>query len=253
MCNFVAKTMYHAKRKAMKRNIITALLVCLTATLATAQFTHEYEPSTGWPYLYEDFKDAIVYYHNSNPESAKINVHLLNNALHFTDGDKIMIVRDANRIDSVVCADKTVLLRKASLYVEVVAQTTRIIIGHTCEGDLHALDDNNGAYGTATSTGATQNVSSFKDHGNVAAWQYKDMIADRRNTRTLPTIKRTVFIIDNREMCHANKNGVNKILDKEQKKAFKTFLKENKIKWKNTDHLILVAQFLETIIAQESY
>lgn len=236
----------------MKKSIVLAILACATASIASAQFSQEYEPSSGWPYLYEDFKEAIVYYHNSNPESANINVHLLNNTLHFTDGNKIMIVRDANRIDSVVCSDNTVLLRKGNLYVTQIAKTDRIIIGRTCEGDLHALDDNNGAYGTPTSTGATQNVASFKDHGNVSAWRYKDMIADRHNTRTLPTIKRTVFVIDNRAVCHATKSGVNGYLDKEQKKLFKAFLKENKIKWKETDHLVRVAQFLESIIAVEN-
>lgn len=245
--------MYYPQLKTMKRNIISAILVCATVSIATAQFSNEYEPSVGWPYMFDDFKEAIVYYHNGNPESARVNVHLLNNTLHFTDGDKIMIVHDAQHIDSVVCMDKTKLLYKTNLYISQIGATARVIIGRTCEGDLHALDDNNGAYGMATTTGATQNVASLRDHGNVAAMRYRDMIADRHSTRTLPTINRSIFIIDNRMVCHATKSGINSILDKEQKKMFKAFLKENKIKWKNTEHLVLVAQFLETIIAEENY
>lgn len=236
----------------MKRNIVTALMICATACIATAQFTDEYEPSVGWPYMFDDFKEAVVYYENDNPESARVNVHLLNNKLHFTDNNKIMIVHDANDIDSVVCKDSTILLHRANLYITKITNTDRIVVGRSCEGDLHALDDSNGAYGMGTSTGATQNIASFKDHGNMAALRYKEMIADRHNTRTLPTINRTVFIIDNRVVCHATKNGVNKILDKEQRNLFKAFLKENKIKWKNIEHLTSVAQFLETIIAEGS-
>lgn len=237
-------------------------MVCTTVCMASAQFSNEYEPSSGWPYTYEDFKEAIVYYQNGKAESARINVHLLNNELHFTDGEKIMIVHDAYNIDSVVCEDGNILLRRANLYITQAAQTPRIVIGYSCEGDLHALDDSNGAYGTRTSTGSTNDVSSFDNdgsyglhgqHGNVAALRYKDMRANRYSTRTLPTIDRTVLIIDDSMICHATKGGVNKILDKQQKKAFKTFLKENKINWKNIDDLLLVAQFLETIIPVEEY
>lgn len=237
-------------------------MVCTTVCMASAQFSNEYEPSSGWPYTYEDFKEAIVYYQNGKAESARINVHLLNNELHFTDGEKIMIVHDAYNIDSVACEDGNTLLRRANLYITQAAKTSRIVIGYSCEGDLHALDDSNGAYGTRTSTGSTNDVSSFDNdgsyglhgqHGNVAALRYKDMRANRYSTRTLPTIDRTVLIIDDSMICHATKGGVNKILDKQQKKAFKTFLKENKINWKNIDDLLLVAQFLETIIPVEEY
>lgn len=237
-------------------------MVCTTVCMASAQFSNEYEPSSGWPYTYEDFKEAIVYYQNGKAESARINVHLLNNELHFTDGEKIMIVHDAYNIDSVVCEDGNILLRRANLYITQAAKTSRIVIGYSCEGDLHALDDSNGAYGTRTSTGSTNDVSSFDNdgsyglhgqHGNVAALRYKDMRANRYSTRTLPTIDRTVLIIDDSMICHATKGGVNKILDKQQKKAFSTFLKENKINWKSIDNLLLVAQFLETIIPVEEY
>lgn len=246
----------------MKQFIISALLACTAVCIANAQFSNEYEPSSAWPYMYEDFKEAIVYYQTGNPESARINVHLLKNELHFTDGEKIMIVHDAYNIDSVVCEDGKVLLRRTNLYITQAGKTSRIVVGHSCEGDLHALDDSNGAYGTRTSTGATNDVSSFDNegayglhgqHGNMAVNRYKDMRANHLSSRTLPTIKRTLFIIDDSMICHATKGGVNKILDKEQKKAFNKFLKENKIRWKETDDLLLVAQFLETIIPVEEY
>lgn len=228
----------------MKR--VFALLILVGSILgATAR---DYQPSEGWPYMFYDFKPAIVYYNNDVAESANINLHIGSNELHFTDGEKIMIVHDMQRIDSVVFEDKDILLRKGKLYVLKVGNTPRIILGRTQECDFTALSDSNGAYGTSTITASTNNVSSFADHGNVSAWRYYDMISARHDTRSLPTIDRLIFIIDDRAICQATKRGVNELLNKEQKKEFNKFLKENKIKWKNEEHLLLVAQYLESII-----
>ncbi|MBO7317249.1 MAG: hypothetical protein J6U43_00810, partial [Bacteroidales bacterium] len=83
----------------MKKFISIALFICATIT----GVAREYEPTEGWPDLFQDFKPAIVYYNDGKAESASINVHLIKNDLHFTDNDKIMIVHDGTKIDSVVC------------------------------------------------------------------------------------------------------------------------------------------------------
>ena len=90
----------------MKKILFTAMFICATI----AGYTQEYEPTEGWPYLFKDFKEAIVYFNDGKAESASVNVHLAYNQLQFTDQDNIMVVRDANKIDSVVCEDKTVLI-----------------------------------------------------------------------------------------------------------------------------------------------
>ena len=215
------------------KKMITALVLMCTTLIG---FADKYTPTEGWPYLYSDFVPAIVYYKGGKCESANINVHLLSNKLHFTDGENIMIVRNALQIDSVVCESGITLLYKGNKYVEKLAQSKYIVVGRTCEIDINSLNDSGGAYGISTTSAATQNVASFSDHGNMAAQRYNDMIADRHN---------------NREICHANKSGINDILDKEQRKAFKAFLKANKIKWKESESLLLVAQYLDTIIYLE--
>lgn len=230
------------------KKMITALVLMCTTLIG---FADKYTPTEGWPYLYSDFVPAIVYYKDGKCESANINVHLLSNKLHFTDGENIMIVRNALQIDSVVCESGITLLYKGNKYVEKLAQSKYIVVGRTCEIDINSLNDSGGAYGISTTSAATQNVASFSDHGNMAAQRYNDMIADRHNTREVLTNTRYIFIINNREICHANKSGINDILDKEQRKAFKAFLKTNKIKWKESESLLLVAQFLDTIIYLE--
>lgn len=231
----------------MRKFITTLLLVCITG----ACFAKKYEPTEGWPYLYHDFVPAVVYYEDGKCESANINVHLMSNILHFIDNDKIMVVKNQAYIDSVVCENNVTLLYKGNYYVESLARTRYVVLGRTCEIDVNALTDSNGAYGISTTTAATQNVASFRDHGNVAAHRYQEMVDDRHNTREVPVITRNIFIVNDREICRATKRGVNDILDKEQRKAFKNFLKTNKIKWKEEESLILVAEFLDTIITTQ--
>jgi hypothetical protein len=228
----------------MKKILSIALFLCASI----AGFAREYEPTEGWPYMFQDFKPAIVYYNDGKAESANINVHLIKNDLHFTDNDKIMLAHDGNKIDSVVCEDKTVLIRRGNLYVTLLHKTDYVVIGTTCQCDFNALNDGSGAYGSPTTTASTQNVASFNDHGNMAALRYKEMTQNKYNTRTLPTINRTVMVVNDRAICQANKRGVNELLTSEQKKAFNKYIKENKIKWKDINSLILVAKFLDEYI-----
>ncbi len=228
----------------MKKFVSIALFICATI----AGYAREYEPTEGWPYMFQDFKPAIVYYNDGKAESANINVHLIKNDLHFTDNDKIMLAHDGNKIDSVVCEDQTVLIRRGNLYVTCLHKTDYVVIGTTCQCDFNALNDGSGAYGSPTTTASTQNVASFNDHGNMAALRYKEMTQNKYNTRTLPTINRTVMVVNDRAICQANKRGVNELLTSDQKKAFNKYIKENKIKWKDINSLILVAKFLDEYI-----
>ena len=232
----------------MKKILFTAMFICATI----AGYTQEYEPTEGWPYLFKDFKEAIVYFNDGKAESASVNVHLAYNQLQFTDQDNIMVVRDANKIDSVVCEDKTVLINRGNKYVQVTYKTQYVVIGTTSECDFNSLSDGGGAYGSPTTTASTQNIASFSDHGNMAVLRYRETVENKYNTRTLPTINRTVLVVNDRAICHASKRGVNELLTSQQKKEFNKFLKENKIKWKSIDSLIKVAQFLDQYIANDS-
>lgn len=224
-----------------------ATLLCA----ATAGFAADYEPTEGWPYLFDDFEPATVYYRNSAPAHANINIHLFNNTLHFIDGEDIKAASNALYIDSVVCDNNTVLEHKGKYYVERLYATPHVLVGRTCEADFSSMNKGSGAYGMGTSVSATQNVAAFDDYGNVAARKYNETKADRYNSSTLPTITRFTIVTDE-DICHATKRGVNGILSKEERKAFNAFLKENKIKWKEAESLQKVADFLEGIITKRN-
>ncbi len=226
----------------MKTYFISSIVALCVASIS---FAADYEPTDTWPYFYYDFEPAVVYYRSDAPASARINIHLMSNKLHFTDEDKVMEVRNANQVDSVVCENGTVFVNRGNLYIERIARTEHIIVGRSCEVDVAAMSGGSGAYGMSTTSSAAQSVASYSDHSNMAARRYNEMKINRASGSFLPTTKRTCFVINGATICHATKNGVNKILTKEEREKFKIFLKENKIKWKEVEGLMKVAEFLE--------
>ena len=171
-----------------------ALAIATLLCAATAGFAADYEPTEGWPYLFDDFEPATVYYRNSAPAHANINIHLFNNTLHFIDGEDIKAASNALYIDSVVCDNNTVLEHKGKYYVERLYATPHVLVGRTCEADFSSMNKGSGAYGMGTSVSATQNVAAFDDYGNVAARKYNETKADRYNSSTLRFYKNDVEI-----------------------------------------------------------
>ena len=133
------------------RALTIVTLLCVT----TAGFAADYEPTEGWPYLYDDFEPATVYYRNSAPAHANINIHLFNNTLHFIDGEDIKAASNALYIDSVVCDNNIVLEHKGKYYVERLYATPHVLVGRTCEADFSSMNKGSGAYGMGTSVSAT--------------------------------------------------------------------------------------------------
>jgi hypothetical protein len=67
----------------MKR-LLLQILFLLTGLSVYA----EYEPTTVWPYIYENFADGIVVYSNGQANKAKFNVHLEAAELQYLEGDR---------------------------------------------------------------------------------------------------------------------------------------------------------------------
>ena len=65
----------------MKRLLFAGLLGVITSLGLRAG-----EPTTMWPYLFDDFMEASIYSKSGNKGEAKVNIHLLRNDLHYLNG-----------------------------------------------------------------------------------------------------------------------------------------------------------------------
>ena len=197
----------------MKRLLFAGLLGVITSLGLRAG-----EPTTMWPYLFDDFMEASIYSKSGNKGEAKVNIHLLRNDLHYLNGSQIYCPDNQNDIGRVVFADSTEFVRCENFFIEVLGETPQAILGRRTTGDFDRLLQGTGAYGTSSSTSAVDNLSSLQLGGG--------------------------------EIVNANKKTVSKLLPESNRKEFNVFLKANKIKWSKVDHLQKVLEYISPLLGK---
>ena len=135
----------------MKRLLFAGLLGVITSLGLRAG-----EPTTMWPYLFDDFMEASIYSKSGNKGEAKVNIHLLRNDLHYLNGSQIYCPDNQNDIGRVVFADSTEFVRCENFFIEVLGETPQAILGRRTTGDFDRLLQGTGAYGTSSSTSAVK-------------------------------------------------------------------------------------------------
>ena len=172
----------------MKRLLFAGLLGVITSLGLRAG-----EPTTMWPYLFDDFMEASIYSKSGNKGEAKVNIHLLRNDLHYLNGSQIYCPDNQNDIGRVVFADSTEFVRCENFFIEVLGETPQAILGRRTTGDFDRLLQGTGAYGTSSSTSAVDNLSSLQ-LGGIANLNYDMIRVERENGQTLPVSTRSMPI-----------------------------------------------------------
>lgn len=206
------------------------------------------EPTTMWPYLFDDFTEATLYFRSQEKGHARVNIHLLRNDLHYLNGSKIYTTNEQDEIARIVLADSTAFVRCEEKFVEVLGETPQALFGRWTNGDFDRLLQTKGAYGTSSSTSATNKLSSLP-LGGVNNFNYDMMRIERENSQTLPLTSKMCFVIDGK-MYNANKRTISKLLPESKRKEFNAFLKTNKVKWNKVEGLQQVLEFISPLLAR---
>lgn len=207
----------------------------------------EYEPTTVWPYIYEDFADGIVMYSNGQALKAKLNIHLEAAELQYLDGDRIM-TSNPDVIDYAVMADDKYVVadgRMMKVYSENDSRDAFVLILKT--GDLEALNSGTGAYGASTNTQAVSQKTSL-DLGGKSIVDHSKLLADRKEDsgKELP-LKETKYIKVKDKCCKAFQKDVEREFGLTGNARWKSFLKTSKIKWRKEDDLFKVVEYLYSL------
>lgn len=229
----------------MKKFLFAGLLGIFASCCLCAQ---TWEPTTMWPYLFEDFTDASLYFSTGETGKARVNIHLLRNDLHYLNGSKIFTTDNQNSIARIVTADSTAFVRCENYFVEVLGETPQAIVGRRVNGDFDRLNQSTGAYGTSSSTSAVDNLSNLQI-GGITNLNYDLIRVERENSQTLPLSVRFCFVVDGK-IYNANKRTVSKLLPKEKQKEFNAFLKKNKVKWNQEEGLRQVLEYISPLLAK---
>lgn len=216
-------------------------LTCMLMLVITCMA--KFEPNTKWPYIYENFLDGVVYSPDMQKSEGKLNIHLSGNVLHYVGKDGKVYKSDDNKISRVEIGQDVYLVVDHSL-MQLVAQEGKNLLLKYMRAEFSRIQsDNGGAYGASLNSSSTNKLSSI-ELGGLNTPELGHLLQERSDGAEIPVSIVYYFIVDGKRI-EANKNEVTKWCGEENKSEdWKTFLKANKLKWKNEASLKSILQYL---------
>ena len=223
----------------MKRVMILLAGLFASATLAQAQ----YEPTSSWPYVYDDFQDGVILWVGGKEKPGKYNINLVDKKLHFIEGAYIKV---ANMMEiASVRIGSDIYQNAAGEMLKVLSKSDKSLVLEDNEINYAALNETGGAYGSSSTTIGTTALSSLEGIGGTNSSQninHMELKLNKDNGKVLNLINKKYLFVKGRKIL-ATKKAVMEApgLDNE---AAKAFFKENKIKWNKVPDLQKVGDFL---------
>ncbi len=222
----------------MKRLILFCLVMLSSVAYGQKECT------TTWPYLFSEFTKGTIFFVDGRSVEREVNVHLQESHLHYLD-NSIIKQTDGTKIKSVRVGDRNFIFFNRML-VEVEAACEQGFVGNVVLADYDRLNEATGAYGTTSNVSATRDVTSLEDIGGSSNINTNHMELKRNSKEgKLLYLNTTRYLVSGLTIYKATKSGVNRELDKDAKKAFKSFDKEHKIDWDDPKSIIKVLEFFE--------
>jgi hypothetical protein len=219
------------------KKILNTLALLLIAFAAFGQKT-----TTSWPYLYSDFANGTVYMKDGKKHEQEFNIHLAKGRLHFNDNGVIKEVK-TNDIHLVELNGELFTSLQGFVVKVIGDPQTGYVAVHTY-ADYQKLNESDGPYGTKLDATTSYSVTPYDLTG--VAGSYDALMRNRNEGVTLP-LKNDYYIVAGGRVFNASKKGIESNLDDAGKAAFKTFQKQNKIKWQDPQSLLLLVDFLNQL------
>lgn len=219
------------------KKILNTLALLLIAFAAFGQKT-----TTSWPYLYSDFANGTVYMKDGKKHEQEFNIHLAKGRLHFNDNGVIKEVK-TNDIHLVELNGELFTSLQGFVVKVIGDPQTGYVAVHTY-ADYQKLNESDGPYGTKLDATTSYSVTPYDLTG--VAGSYDALMRNRNEGVTLP-LKNDYYIVAGGRVFNASKKGIESNLDDAGKAAFKTFQKQNKIKWQDPHSLLLLVDFLNQL------
>ena len=223
----------------MKKALFTMIGMLMFTITASAK----YEPNTKWPYLYEDFTKGYIYSADNKKSEFFLNIHLSGNILHYIGDDGRIYKSNDKQILRVEIGDDTYIFYNHRL-VKLLCTNDMNMLAELTKTDFSSLLSGTGAYGASLNSSSAVDLSSL-DLGGLNTPEHGKMLQEKNNGRTLPLSTEYFFIIDNQRV-DANKKAIGKMIPNDKKDQWESLLKNTKIRWKDSESLCKILDFLST-------
>ena len=224
------------------KKLLFSIIAILMAVAASAQ---KDSPTTSWPYLYPDFMEGELEV-RTKITKALVNIHLNLSALHYVEDGKIKESSTIGITKLVIGED--VFRNVGGKMMKILAETEGGYVVEETRANYTAVVKKDGAYGTTALNSTTTKSFLYNENvlngynGYLMTDIYADLHAMKDQSETLPVLKNRYLVIG-LDQIKADRQNVLDIAGLD-KKAFKAFLKAEKIKWDNPQDLAKVIDFI---------
>lgn len=222
----------------MRRTIIAILLLCLSLGCMSAQ---NHKPTTTWPYLYADFQPGELKKTTGAPIEGTYNIHIYQGTLHFIEDGMIREVLSSQVFSLKIGMDY--YANVGGTMMKVLARSDNGFIAQETLADIAALNSTGGAYGSSSNSISTQALSSLEGIGGSRSnMNHMELKNSKDEGQVLP-VKDKLYLVMDHAVVFAAKKDVTELYGID-KKAVNAFIKENQIKWKDPQSLIVLLDYL---------
>ena len=224
------------------KKLLFSIIAMLMAVAASAQ---KDSPTTSWPYLYPDFMEGELEV-RTKITKALVNIHLNLGALHYVENGKIKESSTIG-ITKLVIGDD-VFRNVGGKMMKMLAEAEDGFVVEETRANYTAVVKKDGAYGTTALNSTTTKSFLYNENvlngynGYLMTDIYKDLHAMKDQSEKLPVLKNRYLVIGLNQIKADKQNVLD--IDGLDKKAFKAFLKAEKIKWDDPQDLVKVIEFI---------
>ena len=223
------------------KKIFTVLVLMLAGLALQAQ-----NPTTTWPYLYNDFMQGEVFFKDGSSKAYMVNVHILRSTLHFIEpGTDDIKEAKSKDVLLVKVADQTYYSKQGKM-LRAAASNELGFVGEEVLADMAALNAESGAaYGASANSMSTMKLSSVDGAGPTASTNHMNLKNSKEDGKLIP-LEKEYYLVTNGQVYPATRKELELFLTPEKKAGMKAFLKQNKISWKSPESLLKVIDYINT-------
>lgn len=222
----------------MKKFILSSLALLVSLVVYAQQCT------TRWPYLYSDFTEGTIYYKSGKTETKFLNIHILENRLHFINGEDINELKSTMNIAKVAIAKDVYIPFDGVLYRLMAEGDKGAYLGLLTSGDFKSLLESSGAYGSSSNSISANKLSSLDIGGIMGNTNHMNLKNNKDDGKEVPLVKKYFFICNGNLIAAKSKEVEKSFPNGEKKSQFKNFIRANKIIWSKPDDLAKVLAVL---------
>lgn len=221
------------------KKVFLSLFAIMVAVSMQAQ-----NPTTTWPYLYNDFMQGTVFFKDGQKKDYLVNIHVLNSRLHYLEQGSEDIKEAVSKDVVLVTVGNVSFYAKQGKILKAVASSDKGFVGEEAVADMAALmSEGSAAYGASANSMSTMKLSSVDGAGPTASTNHMNLKNSKEDGKLIPLAKEYYLVTDG-QVYPANKKELELFLSSEKKAGLKGFLKANKISWKDPQSLLKIIEYI---------